>query len=183
MHTRSSVVLIAVLVAVIAGGCGGGGTKKTGSEKYVSTVCSSLVTWEQGFSADSKKLTSQLSKLSTDLPKLKSTLTDYVNGLVAKTDDLQSKIKALGEPDVANGAQIEKKIDAVLAVLTTALKEMKAKVEALKPDNPAAFLRAGTSLYSSFSGLGSKLSGIKLNSAELKKAASKDPACQKLGAG
>jgi hypothetical protein len=179
-----SIVLVGVVAALVLAGCGGG-SKKTSPEKYVSKVCVSVGVWQKAISSDSQKLQSLLAEASTspDPAKLKTQMVNFVGDLVSETKQMQSELKAVGEPNVKNGAEIEKRLNAGIAKLVTALSNAKKQAEALPTNDAAGFgtgaQAVGSAIVTAGSSLGSTLSG--LSSSELSSAANKDPDCQKIG--
>jgi hypothetical protein len=178
-------MLLVVVGSLLVTGCGGGGAKKASPGEYVSTICTSINTWQTGVALKSKALSTLYQRITAnpDLKQIKVEVIAFVNGLIKSTEKLQTNIEAAGEPDVDNGAEIEMKLNNGVAGLVKALKAAKARAMTIPTNDAAAFAGGVQSLVASFtralSSLGSSLSTLK--SPELKAAAAKDPTCQKLG--
>ena len=186
MHARSSVVLFGLVIAFVAAGCGGGGAKKASPEKYVSTVCSSADAWSTGVDSYVKKLDGLYAQLTrtSDLPKLKTKLVSFLDGLVTEAETLQSSIEAVGQLDVKNGAKIAKIVDARIARVVKIAKRAKAKLEALPTNDATSFaINAPGFVSGAIFDLAAApdLNIARLRSSELENAALNDATCQKIG--
>lgn len=184
MRLKSSFALFCVAIALIVVGCGGG-AKKASPAKYVSTVCSSVAVWEKALLAETQKFESSLGKSSgaPNLANLKAQFVALISNVLTETRQMQSKIEAVGEPDVKNGAKIEKTINDGLSTLAAGLVTARGKASSLSISNLTQFASAAQSLGREVSGSGSKLTSTlnTLKSSELAVAASKEPACTKIG--
>lgn len=184
MQVKSYIALSSVVIALVAVGCGGG-AKKASPAKYVSTVCSSVAVWEKALAADTQKFESSVSKSSgaPDLANLKAQLVDLVSKVTTETKKMQSKITAVGEPDVKNGAKIETTINDGLSELVTGLAKAQKQASSLSVSSLTQFASAARALGGAVTGSGSKLTSTlnTLKSSELAAAANNEPACTKLG--
>lgn len=127
-------------------------------------------------------LYAQLTRTS-DLPKLKTKLVSFLDGLVTETEKLQSSIEAVGQPDVKNRAKIAKIVDARIARVIKTAKRAKAKLEALPTNDATGFAINAPGFVSGaiFDLAGAPdLNIARLKSSELENAALNDATCRKI---
>ncbi len=187
---KTSILLgVAVLVLVVSGCGGGGGAKKASPEKWISTFCGSVVTWEQTVKGSAGKLEGLLGQLGTsgklDLKSLRGQMVGFLGGIVSATDALRSSIKAAGAPDVKDGTKIEEVVDSAFAKLSAEFEAAKKRAESLPTKDALAFASQakalGSAIESSSNSIGSAFALGKYETPELDKAAKNNPTCQKLG--
>lgn len=155
-----------VVVALVASGCGGGGTPA--AEQWAGDLCTSIATWRTEIDTLSKQAADALTKPATARPALEAAVDD---GLAA-TQTLIDDLEALGPPDVPEGTQAKRELDAFL----TAVEQMEADVKQALSDLPAtasladavqslstvgaqlqATIAQGQELVTTLSGLGGEL--------------------------
>jgi hypothetical protein len=191
--TPRTLAVLASLLAVLAlSGVAAGATAKQSStpEKWVSTFCGSLVTWEQTVKTSSTKLASTIAALKkksgkVDVPVAKAKLLAFMNVLVGSTDKLVRQIKAVGTPSVANGDKLQKGVLQAFGQIDTSFKQARTATHAL-PSDPKGFskgaLAISSTITASTSRVGAAFNALqKYDSTELEAAAKKTPACLKIG--
>jgi hypothetical protein len=95
-------VLIAALLALCAG-CGASNGGSVDSADYANAVCGSLLSWRQGVTNDSTRLTAALQSPSSDIGAVKARYTAFYRSIVTRTDTLIGAVRKAGAPKVDNG--------------------------------------------------------------------------------
>jgi hypothetical protein len=188
MHRRPLRTALAVLaVAALISACGGGGSSgSSGSSSsgvsaadYVKAICTAVGPFEKDVAARSNALNS--AKL-TSAAQGKKAVQDFLAAVSTDTDQALTKLQAAGTPNVSNGKAISTTIVAAFKQLQTAIGTALTQAKNLSTSSPQAFQKGATALggtvQSSLSGISTSLG--KLKSADLEKAASKEPACTSL---
>ncbi len=170
---------LALIVALVAA-CGGGG--KVSAEEYVKAICTEVMAWTGEIQTLSEEVGQNLSAEATPLEG-QAVLADFLDDVVAATDDHLAGVKDAGVPDVENGEEIAGTLVGVFEDAKEILVDARAKVDELPTDDPAAFGTAadqlGGSIQSALEGVGGGLGS--LESPELSEAAGAEPACAELG--
>jgi hypothetical protein len=185
MHRRPLRTALAVLaVAALISACGSGGSSGSSSSgvsaaEYVKAICTAVGPFEKDVAARSNALNS--AKL-TSAAQGKKAVQDFLSAVSADTDTALTKLKAAGTPNVTNGKAISTTIVAAFKQLQTAIGTALTQAKNLSTSSPQAFQKGATALggtvQSSLSGISTSLG--KLKSADLEKAAAKEPACTSL---
>jgi hypothetical protein len=185
MHRRPLYTALAVLaIAALVSACGSGGSSGSSSSgvsaaEYVKAICTAVGPFEKDVAARSNALNS--AKL-TSAAEGKKAVQDFLTAVSTDTDKALSKLQAAGTPDVANGKAISTTIVAAFKQLQTAIGTAVTQAKNLSTSSPQAFQKGATQLggtvQSSLSGISTSLG--KLKSADLEKAAAKEPACTSL---
>jgi hypothetical protein len=154
------IVLVAVLLAALAG-CGPSNAGTVDSGDYADAVCGSLLTWRQGVTTDSTKLSADLQARSGDIATVKAKYTAFYKSIVTRTDTLIAAVRKAGAPKVDNGGAYARDLLAALnqtrgglataqrrfAALPTAdLRSYAAGAGRIRDDLGKVFLGAGDSL-------------------------------------
>jgi hypothetical protein len=109
----SALVIAAVAIAVLAGGCGGKSAQKSGSESpadWAHSLCSSLVTWSTSVRTTTSSLQGNVTQ---------SSLKSASNEVTKATDKLENDLKGLGAPDTESGKKAKETLDALAGQLKT----------------------------------------------------------------
>jgi hypothetical protein len=188
MHRRPLRTALAVLaVAALLSACGGGGSGgSSGSSSsdvsaadYVKAICTAVGPFEKDVAARSNELNS--AKL-TSAAQGKKAVQGFLTAVSTDTNQALTKLQAAGTPNVSNGKEISTTIVAAFKQLKTAIGTALTQAKNLSTSSPQAFQKGATALggtvQSSLSGISTSLG--KLKSADLEKAASKEPACTSL---
>ncbi len=179
---RVSGVLGVLALSATLVACGGSsGSSGTSPATYVKSICQAVAPFVKDVQARSTAL--NLSTI-TSAAEGKQALQGFLTAVAGDTDQAVGKLKSAGSPSVSNGKAISAAIVNAFTQLKTALSGAATQAGSLPTASPAAFKTAaqalGTSVQSSMSSIGSSLNPLK--SAELEKAAKKEPSCQPLGA-
>ena len=112
-------LLATVIVALIAGGCGGSSSDKKANEAYADGVCSAIGNWEQ-----------QIKSIATDFSGgiSKSSLHAKVNQAQAATKTLVTQIKAVPPPNSSQGQAAKQQLDQLASDVTTTVNAAKSSV-------------------------------------------------------
>jgi hypothetical protein len=181
----------ASIVVVLATASIAGATTTSSPKKWVSTLCTTFVTWEQAAKTNDAKLNSTIAALEksghANLTQLRAQLAGFLGKIAAASHKAQSQMKAAGAPSVPNGKVIQNTVVHALGTAATFLDQSKAKVLKFPTGKNAtvAFVKKtralATSITTTFNQVGSSLSALgKYKATELEAAASSDPACRKL---
>jgi len=191
MHRRPLCTALAVVaIAALLSACGSSGSSGSGGSsgsssssvsaaEYVKAICTAVGPFEKDVAARSNKLNT--AKLTT-AAQGKMAVQDFLTAVSSDTDQALTKLQAAGTPDVANGKTISTTIVAAFKQLQTAVGTALTQAKNLSTTSPQAFQKGATALgatvQSSLSGISTSLG--KLKSADLEKAAAKEPACTSL---
>jgi ABC-type glycerol-3-phosphate transport system substrate-binding protein len=182
MHThniRAALVVPVVVAALLVGGCGSSSSSKTSASSYVKGVCTSIGSWVKSVQARSTALTSTN---PTTPAQGKQEFVTFMNEVVSDTDQALTGLKAAGVPNVNNGSQVANAVLGAMTSAKTILVDAQSKAQQLPTNDRTAFANQtkslGTSVQTSLSKIGAGLSSLK--SADLEKAAAKEPSCQSL---
>ena len=174
--------LVALVCALAAAGCGGSsGSSSSGvsAGEYVKAICSAVGPFEKDVAARSNALNS--AKL-TSPQQGKKAVQGFLNSVASDTDQALTKLKAAGQPDVDNGEKISTTIVAAFKDLKAAIGSASHEAKSLSTSSPQSFKnganKLGETVRSSLSGISNSLGN--LQSADLAKAAQKEPACTAL---
>jgi gas vesicle protein len=126
-------LLLAVVVALVAAGCGGSNSDKKANEAYADSVCTAVGTWKD-----------QIQKIVTDFSGgiSKASITKKVDQAQAATKTLVTEIKAVPPPDTDEGKAAKQQIDQVTHHMTGVVNTAKQSVAQL-PDNATVQTIAG----------------------------------------
>ncbi len=174
--------LVALVCALAAAGCGGSsGSSSSGitAGNYVKAICSAVGPFEKDVAARSNALNS--AKL-TSPQQGKKAVQGFLHSVSSDTDQALTKLQAAGTPNVDNGEQISTTIVSAFKDLKQAIGSASAQAKSLSTTSPQSFKnganKLGDTVRSSLSGISNSLG--KLQSADLAKAAAKEPACTAL---
>ena len=173
-----------VLVAALAG-CGGSGSSGVSPSAYVHSVCTTIYPYERDVVVSGAKLQAALFAVKTPV-EAKRVLQAYITTVSADTDTAVTKLRAAGSPNVKNGARIASTILDAFTAVGSAMHQALSEVASLPTGNLTAF-RTGIQRLelrlSSLRNIGQKLQPGGLNSPELHKAGTRDPACRGASSG
>jgi hypothetical protein len=174
--------LVALASAVALAGCGGSsGASSSGvsANTYVKAICTAVGPFEKDVATRSNALNS--AKL-TSAAQGKKAVQSFLAAVSSDTDKALSRLQAAGTPDVAHGETISATIVKAFQQLKQAIGSASEQAKSLSTSSPQAFKNGanqlGGTVRSSLSGISNSLG--KLQSAELAKAAAKEPSCTAL---
>jgi hypothetical protein len=179
----TALVVLALAALISACGSGGGGSKDSSSgvsaAQYVKAICTAVGPFERDVAARSNALNS--AKL-TSAAQGKKAVQDFLTAVKSDTNQTLTKLQAAGTPDVQNGKTISNTIVSAFSQLKTAIGTALVQAQNLSTKSPQEFQKGATALgatvQSSLGGISTSLG--KLKSADLEKAAAKEPACTAL---
>jgi hypothetical protein len=131
---RVPIVLIAALLALSAA-CGPSNGGTVGSGDYANAVCGSLLTWRQGVTNDSTRLTADLQARSGEIGAVKARYTAFYRSIVTRTDALIAAVRKAGAPKVDNGNSYARDLLAALEKTRTGLATAQRRFAALPTTN------------------------------------------------
>lgn len=175
-----------VLVLAVATACEDGGTAGTGdgtvsAEEYVAAVCTEITGWVEEVQARSEQVGQDV-VTETTLEGQRGVLAEFLDDVVALTDDHLAGMRDAGVPDVEDGEQIAETLVGVFADARVVLADAREGVDELSTDDAAAFqagaVELGSGVATALEGIGSSVTG--LDSPELVAAAEDEPACAAL---
>ncbi len=182
-------VAVAAVAGLVLVGCGKGAGSATGgattvsATAYVAKLCGGFTGWQKAVQTRASNLSKNLSPTDT-VQERKTALADYLDGLVADTDDLIQATTAAGIPDVSGGEAAAHRLTSAFQAVKTALQKARDKVDTL-PTHVTAFQTATEQLANditdSLTRIGNSLNS--LSQGDLDKAFSANPTCQKISTG
>ena len=184
-------VVGASVVVVLSTASIAGATTTSSPKKWVSTLCTTFVGWEQAAKTNDAKLNSAIATLEksghANLTQLRAQLAGFLGKLAVASHKAQSQMKAVGAPSVPHGCDIHKTVVNALGKAATFLDQSKAKVLKFPTgkNDTVAFVKKTqaltTSITATFNHVASSLSALnKYNATQLEAAAGSVPACKKL---
>jgi hypothetical protein len=185
MRRLMTSMLVVLLLPIVLGACGGGGGggSKVSAGQYVGDLCRSLKTWRNAIQGRVSDLTSSISS-STTPEQGKQKLRDYLDGVLTDTDQMLSRIKDAGVPDVANGKSTADTLVSTLQLARDSLANARAQVDNLPTSSRQAFGRATQGLARQIQYLGTtvqaSLAGLQ-SASELNQAFNSSSACKAFG--
>ncbi len=102
----TSLLPVAVLLAVLVAGCG---SSPSAEETYAGNLCSDVTQWKDSVTQSVDDIKQQVKSPSSGMV---DSITTEAGSAVDATKALSSNLKALGKPKTDNGAQVEQQIDA-----------------------------------------------------------------------
>jgi hypothetical protein len=180
MHrSRLRLALATFAIAALLAGCGSSSSGVSASS-YVKSICNAVTPFEKDVTTRSSAL--NLTTL-TNASAGKKALQGFLSAVATDTDQVITRLKAAGSPNVSNGDKIAKGVVNAFTQLKSAMSRAVTQANSLPTNTPQAFKTAaqnlGTTVRSSMTSIGSGLSSLK--STDLEKAAAKEPACKSLG--
>jgi hypothetical protein len=181
MGCRELRAALAVLASAAAvAGCGSGGSSSgVSAAEYVRSICTAVGPFERDVAARSNALNT--AKFTTAAEGKKG-VQDFLTAVSADTDKALSRLQAAGAPGVDNGKAISTTIVGAFKELSHAIGAALTQSKSLSTTSPQAFKdganQLGGTVRSSLSGISASLG--KLQSADLEKAAAKEPTCTTL---
>jgi hypothetical protein len=173
-------VFTATAAALVAGCGSSSSSSSVSAATYVKSICSAVTPFEKDVQTRSSAL--NLTTLA-NATQGKKALQQFLSAVASDTDQVISRLKAAGTPNVSNGDKISKGVVNAFTQLKAAMSRAVSQANALPTNSPQAFKTAaqnlGNTVRSSMTSIGAGLSSLK--SADLEKAASKEPACKALG--
>lgn len=177
---RSAVRLFAAVTAaaVVLAACGG--SSGVTPAAYVKSMCTALGNWKTDVQSAGTKLQSSGAQSATR-PVAKRDYQTFVSALVAATQRAANALHAAGEPSVNDGKRIASGLARAFDQATVKLTQAESQARSISTKSASAFQLGASSVTTQ---IRSALQGIAAvapsQSAPLRSAAAKDPACQVL---
>jgi hypothetical protein len=142
---------------------------------FVAGMCTAMTDYQQSV----QQLQTSFNPNTTDLAQLKQSWLDFLDGLIASTGTLVSKVQALGVPDTSDGQAASDALTKDFGQLHDDLQSLRDHSATLSPNNQAEFMTNFEALITQFQtdmqGFGQDLS--QLQTGELDTAFSAAPEC------
>jgi hypothetical protein len=146
---RIAIVPLALVTGLTVAACGGGGSSSSGSStastqasltaaQWANQVCGTLSTWESSLTTAPPDVSNAASP-----DEAKTTLTNYMNNLVASTNTMVSGLQAAGSPAVSNGQAISQGFVGGFQAFQASFVQAQNQANAISTADPTAFT-AGT---------------------------------------
>jgi hypothetical protein len=177
------VMRIRPLVAAIVGtavlaGCGG--TRSVSPATYVKSVCAALGNWKNTIQSAGVALQSSGAS-SASRPVAKEDYQRFVAALVIATRRATRALKSAGAPTVAHGNQIAARLTRAFDRATGGLDKASAQAKRIRTDSPSAFQLGASAVSAEIKSALEEIARVTPGQdPALRKAASKEPACQLL---
>lgn len=187
--TKSLAVTACMLLVFALSGVAAGATQSSTPQKWVSTLCSSLVTWEQTVKKEFTQLQKTVNKLKKSgnaQPKpAKAELVRFLGHIVSSTNTLVNRLKAVGAPDMENGDKLQSTLLSGLGQVNKAFKDAKKAAQKLPTGSRKQFAlaaeRLSVTVNASVSRANGALSALaKYDTKQLDDLFKADAACKKL---
>ncbi len=135
---RRIAVVVALVCATATFSTGSAdAAQKTTVAKWVHGICTNLVSWKDDLQTKSQDFQNTISS-STRLADVKTSFVQFLDDAVSSTQSMLSDVKALGVPDVKDGAGIAGVIGTGLSEVQSGFRRALTSARAL-PTNPTAF--------------------------------------------
>jgi hypothetical protein len=169
-------LLVAVVLALIAAGCGGSSSDTKANKAYADSVCSAVGTWRQ-----------QVQEILTDFSGgiSKASLQKKVDQAQAATQTMVTQVNSVSPPDTDQGKAAKQQVDQLTDDVKTFVNTAKGKVAAL-PENATlqtitgSVASLGPQVQSLVTETKSAISSIKDAGGELADAFKSTDSCKKL---
>lgn len=184
--TRRVPLVVLVAFALLAAGCGvkDGGDVEVGD--YAKAVCSGLLGWRTGVTADSTALSSALQARPADVVTVKARYSRFFAATVRRTDELLGAVSKAGAPKVDNGLGYARDLSAALARTRQGLAGAQSRFARLPTGDlrsyAAGAARIRASLGTVFTEVGASLDRLAATytDSDLNEAFGNQPDCQRL---
>jgi hypothetical protein len=178
---RKSTALAALTAAAALAGCGSSSSSGVSASSYVKSVCGAVIPFEQDVLTRSASINPTSIKSAA---QGKQVLHQFLSAISDDTSSAVSKLQSAGSPSVTNGTQISSAILDAFKRLKTTMVAATSQSSSLPTTTLQAF-ESGTqtiigSVRTSMSAIGTDLQSSTLKSADLQKAAAKEPSCKGL---
>jgi len=178
MRRAYRIPLAALLTAVLAAGCGGGGGTGVAHATWTGRVCQALGPWRGQITALNAQAAQDTSAAKTPA-QTRDGLLRLLSGAQQASEDARARVAAAGVPDVPDGPRIAARFTAALAAVRDAYAKAGRAVAALPLAQPKAFYdgvaAALATLNTEYGSAG--VDTAKLASATLRRDFDEVPAC------
>ena len=181
---RPTALLAAVLLLVPA--CGAQDAGDVAPPSYARSVCSGLVSWRDGVTADSAALTRSLSA-AADVPTVRARYTSFFAGAVRRTDQLLGTIHGAGAPKADHGLGYARDLTAAVQRTRAGLADARTRFGRLPAGDLSSYAAGARAVRDSlgtlFTQVGTTIDrlGSTYTDGDLNRAFRAEPACQRLG--
>lgn len=178
-------VLFVAIVLLAVAGCGVSEGGDVEPKAYARTVCSGLLAWRLGVTADSAALSDAL-KSSADVATVKARYTTFFSGAVRRTDQLVRAVAGAGAPEVDNGLGYARDLNAALVKTRKGLADAQVRFSRLLTTDLRSYASGAAKIRDSlgtvFTDVGSSLDrlGSTYTDSDLNKAFGDEPDCRSL---
>jgi hypothetical protein len=184
--TTWATVLSCLALVLVSSGVAACATRNATPKKWVSVFCGSVATWEHVVKAREAKLEKKTAALQKNLPAARSALVVFLGDVVDSSRVMRGNVKAVGAPNVKNGAKIQTLVLSAFAQLTKAFEDARASARQLPVTSQAVFSKSATALAVKIQAASNRVTGAfhaldKYSAKTLDKVAKKTAACQNLG--
>jgi hypothetical protein len=172
-------VLTALFVLAACGSSSRDGMVSAGT--YMKSICSALGPWETGLKARSGALKPPPTATAA---QRKKAVQEFLRAVIDDTGSALTRLRAAGSPDVSGGKKLAADLVGAFAQLQATYARAAQQADKLPTRSVLALQDAvfniASTVDSSLTNIGTRLGA--LETPELKRAAAKQPACQKLAA-
>jgi hypothetical protein len=188
--TKSLAVTVSLLFVLVLSSAAAGATRNSSPQKWVHVFCGSVVTWEKTVKTNTSKLNQTLADLKSsgkvDIPTAKQKLVGFLGKVVHSTDTMVKQIKAVGAPNVKDGAKIQSGVVSAFGQLRNAFQDAKTTATKLPTSSAKTFstkaLALAKTIQASANRIGTAFRALdKYSTKTLNDAAKADVACSQLG--
>jgi hypothetical protein len=170
-----------------SGASGAAGTAQVSAADYVASVCTAVGDFQSTLMNEQATAQQAITTSGNDIGAVKDQLTKFVSQVAGATQQLATKVKAAGTPEVPNGDQLASELNDGLDKITTTLQAAQKKADALPTSSEQAFTSAAQSfdaeIQQQTGQLQSEFASATGSSSELKQAADQNADCKSLQSG
>jgi hypothetical protein len=171
-------LVVIALAAVAVTGCGGSSGVKPAA--YVRSMCIALGNWKSDIQRAGLQLQSSGAR-SASRALAKQDYHRFVGALLAATQRATSALQSAGTPSVTNGKQIADSLAGAFSSASRKLTQADAEAGSISTASASAFQLGASSVSTQIKAALQGIAAVTPNqSAELRAAAAKEPACQVL---
>jgi hypothetical protein len=169
---------LAALAALFLAACGG--STQVRPAAYVKSMCAALGNWKNTIQSAGTALQSS-GAATAARPVAKADYQKFVSALVTATRRADDTLKSAGVPAVNGGKQISVRLNRAFDTASHRLDQAETQAKAIKTDSATSFQLGASAVTAEIRSALQAIAGVAPGqSAQLRRAAAKEPACQAL---
>lgn len=176
--TPIRVAAIAALASLALAACGGSSQVKPSA--YVKSMCTALGSWRNTIQSAGVALQSS-GAATAARPVAKADYQKFVSALVTATRRADDALKSAGVPAVSGGTQLSARLNRAFDTATQRLGQAETQAKAIKTGSATSFQLGASAVTAEIRSALQAIAAVAPGqSAQLRQAAAKEPACQAL---
>jgi hypothetical protein len=158
-----AIVVLAGTLALVAGGCAGGGDSDepegTPPRQWVTSVCGALDRWQTSLQDKAQTLPREVLQAASPTAA-KQRIGTFLGEVIAETDAMIARVDKAGRPAVAEGRRIATDVQTRLLKVKAAFVDARERVQKVPTNDPLAFQRQLTEIGQDLLAQGQSLGDI-----------------------